>query len=123
MVAATISPRARSARPRSRSRAGSAAAGGAESLVVARGEGVAATAVGAGAEPVVTHPLARAMGSTRTTRRVVPFIKPSEIIGSIVPEDHKEVKLRVRVGGGSRAPSELESRPHDRGRDSSALAR
>ena len=97
-VAATISPRARSARPRSRSRAGSAAAGGAESLVVAGGEGVAATAVGAGAEPVVTHPLARAMGSTRTTKRVVPFIKPSEIIGSIVPEDHKEVKLRVRVG-------------------------
>src|SRR5207245_2927655 len=41
MVAATISPRARSARPRSRSRAGSAAAGGAESLVVAGGEGLA----------------------------------------------------------------------------------
>src|SRR5437773_1886669 len=97
MVAATISPRARSARPRSRSRAGSVA-GGAESLVVAGGEGVAATTVGAGAEPVVTHPLARAMGSTRTTKRVVPFIKLSVIIGSIVPEDHKEVKLRVRVG-------------------------
>jgi hypothetical protein len=33
------------------------------------------------------------MGSTRTTRQVVLFIKPSEIIVPIVPDHHKEVKL------------------------------
>lgn len=42
----------------------------------------------------VAHPLASAMGSTRTTRRVVLFIKPAEIIVPIVPERQREVKLQ-----------------------------
>jgi len=108
-----MSPRATSARPRSSARAESAAGIGAGTLA---GEGVgaaagkcgldgggdgaftvdgAAPAAGVEAGCRVAHPMVKAMGSTRTTKRIALPTKPSEVIAPIVPDRHEQVKLRA----------------------------
>src|SRR5262249_5238372 len=67
--------------------------GGADGGAEGGGDGAVEIALGEGAGRGVAHPLASATGSTRTTRRVVLFLMPAEIIVPIVPEGPGQVKL------------------------------